>query len=88
MNKQIVALVLTVVLALTLFTACGEKKAVTEAEAQKIAIEHLGVAESEITDIHTHVSTQDNAPGYSFHITCGEQEYTVFVDAATGEVKE
>lgn len=88
MNKRILVLFLLVALVLTSFVACGKKKVLTSDEAQKIAIEYLGISESEITDIHPHVSTQDNAPGYSFHITCGDKEYSVFVDAATGEVKE
>ena len=87
MNKRILALFLLAALVLTSFAACG-KKALTSDEAQKVAIEYLGISEREITDIHPHISTQDNAPGYSFHITCGDQEYSVVVDAATGEVKE
>ncbi len=40
-----------------------------------------------MTDIHTHIASGDT-PGYSFHITCGDQEYSVVIDAVTGEVVE
>ena len=88
MKKRIGMLVLAAVLVLTLFAACGKSGVLTTEQAQKVAVEYLGLSQSEITDIHPHISEVDNVPGYSFHITCGDQEYNVFVNAATGEVVE
>ena len=88
MKKRIVALVLAVLMALTMFAACGSKSSViSEAEAQKRALESLGLSKKDVTDIHTHIASGDT-PGYSFHITCGDEEYSVLIDAVTGEVVE
>lgn len=89
MKKRIIALALLAALALTVFAACGKQNdVITSEEAQKLAIASLDVSESEVTDAHAHVTTVDGVPGYSIHITCGEEEYSVFVDAVTGEVTQ
>lgn len=89
MKKRIIAMALLAALVLTLFAACGKKNDVlTAEEAQKLAVASLGVSEDEVTDVHAHVTTVEGAPGFSIHITCGDEEYSVFVDAVTGEVVE
>ena len=87
MKKRIVALVLAVLMALTMFAACGKSDVLSEKEAQKRALEFLGISKKDVTDIHTHIASGDT-PGYSFHITCGDEEYSVLIDAVTGEVVE
>ena len=88
MKNRIVALVLAVLMVLTLFAACGNKTSVvSEKEAQKKALESLGLTAKDVTDIHTHIAGGD-VPGYSFHITCGDEEYSVLINAVTGEVVE
>lgn len=87
MKKRIVALILAAVLVLTVFAACGKSDVLSEKEAQKRALEFLGISQKDVTDIHTHIATGE-VPGYSFHITCGDQEYSVLINAVTGEVVE
>ena len=88
MKKSVISLVLVMVMVLTLFAACGNKTSVlSEKEAQKKALESLGLTAKDVTDIHTHIAGGD-VPGYSFHITCGDEEYSVVIDAVTGEVVE
>ena len=88
MKKSVISLVLVMVMVLTLFAACGNKTSVlSEKEAQKKALESLGLTAKDVTDIHTHIAGGD-VPGYSFHITCGDEEYSVLIDAVTGEVVE
>ena len=86
MKTRILSFVLLTALLLTLFCACGNKtKVLSSQEALNSALEALGVGESDIGDVHTQISTGDT-PGFSFHITIGEKEYGVFVNAVTGEV--
>ena len=86
MKKRIVALLLLVVLALGIFTACNKSSALTSEQAQKAALEHLGISQKDATDIHTHVTTENGIPCYSFHIATADGGYTVVVHAGTGEV--
>ena len=87
MKKSMIAIALVAALVLTVFAACGKSAVISEKEAQKRAFEYLGVSQKDVTDVHTHIAAGE-VPGYSFHITCGDQEYSVLVDAVTGEVVE
>ena len=61
-------------------------KAHTAEKAQKIALEHEGLKESDVSDIHTHLIDQNGAPCFQIHMTTENGEVTIVVDAATGEV--
>ena len=87
MKKRIFALVLVLMLILSCLTACSQKSgAVTGEEAQKIALEAVGLQEKDVTNVHAHVLDQDGIPCYSIHITAGDKEYSVVIHAGTGEV--
>ena len=84
--KRILSFVALTALLLALFCACGNSTKVLSAEkAQEFAMDALGIKKSDISEIHTHISGGET-PGFSFHITVGEKEYGLFVDAVTGEV--
>ena len=86
MKKRIFAMLLAVLLVVAL-TGCGnDDKIVTEDKAMEIVLEELGLSRSDVTDIHTHVVTENNLPCYSIHITTEDAEYSVVIDVATGEV--
>lgn len=88
MKKRIVCLVLAALMAVTLLCACGNKtKVLTQEEAEKIALEHFNLSASEVDNIHTHISGGEIV-GFSIHITVDDTEYSILVDAATGECHE
>lgn len=88
MKIRIIAMVLLLVLALGMFTACGKSGVVTQEEAQKIALEEAGLTASQVTDIHTHVTTVDGIPCYSVHITTEDGERSIVISASDGTVLE
>lgn len=86
MKKQIIALFMLAVLLLGGLTACGKKSALTGEEAQKIALTHAGLSKSDVKDVHTHIVTEQGIPCYSIHITTDAGDFSVIINAATGEV--
>ena len=88
MKRRIFTLLLIALLVAGTLTACGKKGAVTQEEAQKIALESAGLTEAQITDVHTHIVTEQGIPCYSIHITTTDSELSVVINAATGEVME
>lgn len=87
MKKRIVAILLIAVLSVSLLTACQEKKAITQEEAQQVAIAHAGLSASDVQDAHIHVSSDNGIPCYSVHITKTDgSDFSVLINAATGEV--
>lgn len=88
MKIRIIALVLILVMTLGMLAACGKKGPVTQEEAQKIALEEAGLTESQVTDVHTHVTTVDGIPCYSVHITTADGEQSVVISASDGTVIE
>ena len=88
MKLRLIALVLVAVLMLGIFTACGKSGAITEAQAQKIALEAAELTEDEVSDVHTHVTTIDGIPCYSVHITSDRGEFSLVINASTGEIMD
>jgi len=85
-------LVLAVVLAATLLTACSKKVGytppATEApvdnlqRAQEIALEALNRSIGEVTDL----AGEETNEGYEVIIYCDEDKYVFLIDDATGKV--
>ena len=88
MKKRILAVIVLAALMLSLFTACGSKGAsvITPEKAQKIALKDAGLSADDVSDIHTHVVTEQGVAGYSIHITVGGTEYEYIIAAETGEI--
>ena len=83
--KKIIAMFVLLALCLSLFVACSSGPVNAE-KAQKIALDHAGLKESQVTDIHTHVIEQEGIPCFQIHMTTETGEITVVVDASNGEV--
>lgn len=88
MKKRVFAILTVAVILLGLLTACGKKGPVTGDEAQKIALEHAKLNEKDVTDVHTHIIDQNGIPCYSIHITTAAGDFSVIINASTGEVME
>lgn len=85
MKKRIFSLVLLVVFALGILAACGKDSALTTEEAQKVALEHLGINEKDAS-VHAHVTSENGIPCYSIHVSTADGDHTVVIHAGTGEV--
>lgn len=88
MKIRMITILVLAALLLSLFTACNddEVSVITAEEAQKIALEDAGLSARDVSDIHTHVSSYENVPCYSVHITIEGTEYEYMIAATTGEV--
>ena len=87
MKKRILALVLAFVMVLGVLAGCGKSGAVTEEQAMKIAKEASGYSDDQITDIHTHLTTENGIPCYSIHLTTvNDGEFSYLIHAGTGEI--
>ena len=87
MKKRIIALFLVALMVVSVLAGCGKKSGpVTGDEAQKIALEALNMSEKDVKDVHIHVLDQNGIPCYSIHITTQTEEFSVVINAGTGEI--
>lgn len=87
MKKRIIAILLLICMLLGVLAACEKNEAVSAEEAEQIVIEHLGAAQREISELHTHIEENDDGVVcYSIHITVKGTTYTCVVHSRTGEV--
>ena len=86
MKKRILALCMAVLLVGALFAGCGGNDIVTDEEAKEMAMEHAGIQESEVEDVHVHLVTENGLACYSVHITTADKETSVIIDIANGEI--
>ena len=87
MKKRIFALITAAILMMSLLAACSDGP-ITETKAQKIALEHAGISQKDVVDVHTHIVDENGIPCYSIHITTATDDISVVVNASTGEVIE
>ena len=87
MKKRIFAILAVCAMLLCIFAGCS-KGPVSQEKAQKIALEHAGLKASDVQDVHTHVTDSNGIPCYSIHITTADDEFSVIINASTGEVIE
>lgn len=86
MKKRFFAIFMILVILAGMLAACGKKGPVTQAEAQKIALDHAGLKTSDVSDVHVHIVEEQGIPCYSIHITTADGELSVVINASTGEV--
>lgn len=87
MKKRIFALITAAIMMMSLLAACSDGP-ITEAKAQKIAMEHAGLSQKDVMDVHTHIVDENGIPCYSIHITTATEDFSVVINATTGEVIE
>lgn len=87
MLKRSIAILALVCVLFALLAACNSNKAITGEEAEEIVMKHAGVTESQVSDVHTHVTTNDEGVAcYSIHITINGTSYEYMVHGVTGEI--
>lgn len=90
MKNPLIALLVLAALTLCMLAACGKEdsKFLTPEEAQKIAMDAAGVCAKDVTDVHAHPGSYEDAPCFSIHLTVDGTEYEYIIDAVTGEILE
>ena len=63
-------------------------KAITEAEAKKIALDHAGFKESAVTRLTVKKDVDDGITHYDVEFFKGDYEYDYEIDAATGKITD
>ncbi len=79
-------LAVCLILSLLFCVGCAKSGALTEQDAQRIALQALEVSEKDASEIHIHVTTYENTPCYSVHVTVDGYSHEVVIHAGTGEV--
>ena len=86
MRNRILSFILIIVMLLGVLAGCAKDDVVTTEQAQKIAVEAAGISEADVTDIHTHIVTEDGIPCYSVHISSAKGDFSYIIAAADGEI--
>ena len=86
MKKRFIAIFMVLVVLVGMLAACGKKGPVTQAEAQKIALDHAGLKQSDVTDAHVHIIEEQGIPCYSIHISSTKGDYSYVINASDGTI--
>lgn len=86
MKKRFLALLMVCVMLFGILAGCGNNGPITAEKAQSIALDYIGLKEKDVSDVHTHVTDDNGIPCYSIHITTADDEFSVIINASTGEV--
>ena len=67
-------------------TAPAPAQAITKEDAQKIALDHLGLTADQVTRLHTSYEIDDRIPQYDVEFLEGDWEYEFEIHAETGKI--
>ena len=85
--KKIIAIVLLLTLCISLLAGCGNKAFIDANDAQKIALNDLGIKAKDADSIHIHVGQEAEGPAFSVHVDYEGLTYEYIILAANGEIK-
>ena len=83
--KKVFATILVLILVTGVFTGCG-KKFLDTADAEKVALQDLGIKAKDADSIHTHGGQGENGPIYSVHVEYEGQTYEYIIQAIDGKI--
>lgn len=86
MTKRITAVLLLVCMMLALLAGCNSNKALTREDAEKIALEHMGLKPTQVDDVDIHVTTHDGEACYSVYVLVGKEQTEYIIHGKTGEI--
>ena len=84
MKKRLIAMLLVLVMALSLLTACGNNP-ISQDKAVSIALKDAGLSKKEVEDIHVHIVEEAGIPCYNVHFTIDGVSLSYNI-ATTGEI--
>lgn len=84
--KKTICMILSAVLLLALLAGCNNGPLDSE-DAKQVVLKDLGVSESQVSDIHVHITTDDNGDAcYSIYLTVNGKQMEYLVHGTTGEI--
>jgi predicted small lipoprotein YifL len=86
MKKRLISLLLITVLALSLLTACGNDGPLAPEDAMEIVMEDMGIDQSDVDSIDTHVTTVNGVACYVVYITVDGEHMQYLIDGVSGEI--
>jgi len=86
MIKRTTAILLLVCMMLALLAGCNSDKALSREDAEKIALEHMGMKPTQVDDVDIHVTTHDGETCYSVYVLVGSKTTEIVIHGKTGEV--
>ena len=86
MRTRVISLILVIVMLLGVLAGCGKSDVVSTEQAQKIAMEAAGITAGDVTDVHTHIVTENGIPCYSVHISSAKGDFSYIITASDGEI--
>jgi uncharacterized membrane protein YkoI len=86
MIKRVTAILLLVCMVLALLAGCHSDKAITREDAEKIALNHMGLEPTQVDDVDIHVTTHDGEACYSVYVLVGSETTEIVIHGKTGDV--
>lgn len=86
MIKRATAILLLLCVVLALLAGCNSNKSLTREDAEKIALEHMGLVPTQVDDVDIHVTTHDGEACYSVYVLVGSETTEIVIHGKTGEV--
>ena len=84
--KRVIALLLVLLMTAALFAGCKDDSPMDANEAVEYVLEALDAKESELSNIHIHPGTYEDAVVYNVSFGYKGENFTYSVDAYTGEI--
>lgn len=88
MTKRVITLLLAAVMLLGLLTACSDDGTLTVDDAKKLVLEDLGIKQSDVDSLDTHLTTVDSAACYLVYVSFDGEHWQYTVNSITGEILE
>ena len=83
--KKVFAMILVLIMVFCVLAGCG-KSFLDTADAEKVALQDMGIKAKDADSIHTHGSESENGPVYSVHVEYDGQTYEYIIQAIDGKI--
>lgn len=83
--KKVFAMILVLIMVFGVLAGCG-KSFLDTADAEKVALQDMGIKAKDADSIHTHGSESENGPVYSVHVEYDGQTYEYIIQAIDGKI--
>ncbi len=83
--KKVFAMILVLIMVFGVLAGCG-KSFLNTADAEKVALQDMGIKAKDADSIHTHGSESENGPVYSVHVEYDGRTYEYIIQAIDGKI--
>lgn len=86
MIKRILALLLVACLGMGILAACNTADVIDANKATQIALDDMGIKESEAEEIHVHITEYEGLASFSVYISYNGSQIEYIINGKTGEI--